>query len=61
MIIDTHTHVVSRDKVKHPLDPDARGVVFEIWTFTHTCGMLIPSSGGRCHGPDCCHMSVLSK
>ena len=21
MIIDTHTHVVSSDKVKHPLDP----------------------------------------
>ncbi len=25
MIIDTHTHVVSSDKVKHPLDPGARG------------------------------------
>ena len=24
MIIDTHTHVVSSDKVKHPLDPGAR-------------------------------------
>ncbi len=23
MIIDTHTHVVSSDKVKHPLDPGA--------------------------------------
>lgn len=25
MIIDTHTHVVSSDRVKHPLAPDARG------------------------------------
>ena len=25
MIIDTHTHVVSSDKTKHPLDPGARG------------------------------------
>jgi hypothetical protein len=36
-------------------------VVFEIWIFTLTCGMLIPSSGGRCHGPDGCDVSVLSK
>ena len=36
-------------------------VVFEIWTFTLPCGMLIPLSGGRCHGPDCCDVSVLSK
>jgi len=25
MIIDTHTHVVNSDRVKHPLDPNARG------------------------------------
>ena len=30
MIIDTHTHVVSSDKVKHPLDPDARGWSTEV-------------------------------
>lgn len=23
--------------------------------------MLIPFSGGRCHGPDCCDLSILSK
>ena len=30
MIIDTHTHVVSSDKVKHPLDPGARGWSTEV-------------------------------
>ncbi len=30
MIIDTHTHVVSSDKVKHPLDPGARGWSVEV-------------------------------
>ena len=30
MIIDTHTHVVSSDKVKHPLDPQARGWSTEV-------------------------------
>lgn len=30
MIIDTHTHVVSNDKVKHPLDPGARGWSTEV-------------------------------
>lgn len=30
MIIDTHTHVVSSDKVKHPLDPNARGWSTEV-------------------------------
>jgi predicted TIM-barrel fold metal-dependent hydrolase len=30
MIIDTHTHVVSRNKVKHPLDPRARGWSTEV-------------------------------
>ena len=30
MIIDTHTHVVSRDKVTHPLDPGARGWSTEV-------------------------------
>ncbi len=30
MIIDTHTHVVSSDKVKHPLDPEARGWSTEV-------------------------------
>ena len=30
MIVDTHTHVVSSDKVKHPLDPAARGWSTEV-------------------------------
>ena len=30
MIIDTHTHVVSSDKVRHPLDPGARGWSTEV-------------------------------
>ncbi len=30
MIVDTHTHVVSSDKVKHPLDPGARGWSTEV-------------------------------
>jgi len=30
MIIDTHTHVVSSDKVKHPLDAGARGWSTEV-------------------------------
>jgi L-fuconolactonase len=30
MIIDTHTHVVSSDKVKHPLDPGAWGWSTEV-------------------------------
>ena len=30
MIIDTHTHVVSSDKIKHPLDPGARGWSTEV-------------------------------
>ena len=30
MIIDTHTHVVSSDKVKHPLAPGARGWSTEV-------------------------------
>ena len=30
MINDTHTHVVSSDKVKHPLDPGARGWSTEV-------------------------------
>ena len=30
MIIDTHTHVVSSDKVTHPLDPGARGWSTEV-------------------------------
>jgi L-fuconolactonase len=30
MIIDTHTHVVSSNKVKHPLDPGARGWSTEV-------------------------------
>jgi|TARA_B110000263_G_scaffold247773_1_gene261310 L-fuconolactonase len=30
MIIDTHTHVVSSDKTKHPLDPSARGWSTEV-------------------------------
>ena len=30
MIIDTHTHVVSTDKVKHPLHPEARGWSTEV-------------------------------
>mgnify|MGYP002525130363 FL=1 len=30
MMIDTHTHVVSSDKVKHPLDPGARGWSTEV-------------------------------
>jgi predicted TIM-barrel fold metal-dependent hydrolase len=30
MIIDTHTHVVSSDKRKHPLDPGARGWSTEV-------------------------------
>ena len=30
MIIDTHTHVASSDKVKHPLDPGARGWSTEV-------------------------------
>ena len=30
MIIDTHTHVVSSDKSKHPLDPSASGWSTEV-------------------------------
>lgn len=30
MIVDTHTHVVSSDKVKHPLSPSARGWSTEV-------------------------------
>jgi predicted TIM-barrel fold metal-dependent hydrolase len=30
VIIDTHTHVVSSDKAKHPLDPGARGWSTEV-------------------------------
>ena len=30
MIIDTHTHVVSSNKAKHPLDPGARGWSTEV-------------------------------
>ena len=30
MIIDTHTHVVSSDKAKHPLSPEARGWSTEV-------------------------------
>ena len=30
MIVDTHTHVVSSDKVNHPLDPGARGWSTEV-------------------------------
>src|SRR5215471_13734184 len=30
MIIDTHTHVVSSNKVQHPLDPGARGWSTEV-------------------------------
>jgi predicted TIM-barrel fold metal-dependent hydrolase len=30
MIIDTHTHVVSSDKTRHPLDPGARGWSTEV-------------------------------
>ena len=30
MIIDTHTHVVSSDKVKHPLDSGASGWSLEV-------------------------------
>ena len=30
MIIDTHTHVVSSDKAKHPLDPGAQGWSTEV-------------------------------
>ncbi len=30
MIVDTHTHVVSSDKVKHPLDPGAQGWSTEV-------------------------------
>ena len=30
MIIDTHTHVVSSDKARHPLDPGARGWSTEV-------------------------------
>jgi len=52
MIIDTHTHVVSSDKVKHPLDPSARGWSTEvsndvedlIWEMDHAgveCATLV--------------------
>ena len=30
MIIDTHSHVVSSDKAKHPLNPGARGWSTEV-------------------------------
>jgi predicted TIM-barrel fold metal-dependent hydrolase len=30
MIIDTHTHVVNSDRIKHPLHPDARGWSLEV-------------------------------
>jgi transposase len=36
-------------------------IVFEIWTSTCKCAMVIPSSEGRSYGSDGCNGSVLSK
>jgi hypothetical protein len=37
-----------------------RGVVFQIWTFSSTCAMLIPSAEGECHGTHTSALSLLS-
>ena len=60
MIIDTHTHVVSSNKVKHPLDPGARGWSTEVsnnvedlivemdragaWIARHWCNPTAPTA-----------------
>jgi predicted TIM-barrel fold metal-dependent hydrolase len=48
MIIDTHTHVVSSDKVKHPLDPGARGWSTEVSNNVEDLIMEMDRAGVDC-------------
>ena len=48
MIIDTHTHVVSSDKVKHPLDPGARGWSTEVSNDVETLIAEMDRAGVAC-------------
>jgi predicted TIM-barrel fold metal-dependent hydrolase len=48
MIIDTHTHVVSSDKAKHPLDPGARGWSREVSNNVEDLIMEMDSAGVAC-------------
>jgi predicted TIM-barrel fold metal-dependent hydrolase len=48
MIIDTHTHVVSSDKAKHPLDPSARGWSTEVSNNVEDLIMEMDKAGVAC-------------
>ena len=48
MIIDTHTHVVSSDKVRHPLDPGARGWSTEVSNDVEDLIAEMDSAGVEC-------------
>jgi predicted TIM-barrel fold metal-dependent hydrolase len=48
MIIDTHTHVVSSDKAKHPLDPGARGWSREVSNNVEDLIMEMDNAGVAC-------------
>lgn len=48
MIIDTHTHVVSSDKGKHPLDPGARGWSTEVSNNVEDLIMEMDKAGVAC-------------
>jgi hypothetical protein len=48
MIIDAHTHVVSSDKAKHPLDPGARGWSTEVSNNVDDLIMEVDRAGVAC-------------
>ncbi len=48
MIIDTHTHVVSSDKIRHPLDPGARGWSTEVSNDVETLIAEMDRAGVEC-------------
>ena len=48
MIIDTHTHVVSSDKNKHPIDPSARGWSTEVSNDVEDLIKEMDSAGVEC-------------
>ena len=48
MIIDTHTHVVSSDKTKHPLDPGAGGWSLEVSNDVEDLMMEMDNAGVEC-------------
>jgi L-fuconolactonase len=48
MIIDTHTHVVSSDKTKHPLDPGARGWSTEVSNDVEVLIAELDAAGVEC-------------